>query len=69
MIPYLFTIVSPEKLKDMFHTFEAIIGLPIQIIDENGILLGSETPVCPYCQIFKRYLKNGESIFFPATPT
>ena len=61
MIPYLFTIVSPEKLKDMFHTFEAIIGLPIQIIDENGILLGSETPVCPYCQIFKRYLKNGET--------
>lgn len=61
MIPYLYTIVDQNKLKDMFKTFYACVGLPIQVIDENGIILESETPVCTYCQLFKNYMKPGES--------
>lgn len=61
MIPYLYTIVDQNKLQDMFKTFYACVGLPIQVIDENGIILESETPACAYCQIFKNYMKPGES--------
>ena len=61
MIPYLYTIIDQNKLKDMLKTFETCIGLPIQVLDENGIILESDTPSCAYCQIFKKYLKDGES--------
>jgi len=61
MVPYLYTIIDQNKLKDMFRTFYACIGLPIQIIDENGVVLESEWPSCTYCQIFKKYLPKEDS--------
>ncbi len=61
MIPYLYTLVDQEKLKDMFRTFYSCIGLPIQVIDENGIILQSEAPICGYCQHFKKFLPDNES--------
>lgn len=61
MIPYLYTIVDQNKLKDMFHTFYECIGLPIQVIDEVGNILESEVPPCGYCQIVKNYLPKNDS--------
>lgn len=61
MVPYLYTIIDQKKLLDMLKTFHACIGLPIQVIDENGLLLESESGACGYCNIFKKYLKDGES--------
>ena len=61
MIPYLYTIVDQHKLKDMFQTFYSCIGLPIQVIDENGLILEAVGPTCTYCEIFKKYLKADDS--------
>lgn len=61
MIPYLYTIVDQNKLKDMFQTFYSCIDLPIQVIDEQGVILEKVAPTCAYCELFKQYLPCGET--------
>ena len=41
MKPYLYTIVSEEKLKAMLETFGNCIHIPIQALDEKGKVLQS----------------------------
>ncbi len=59
--PYLYTIIEKNKLKDMLETFEACIGLPIQVIDDQGAILDSCGPVTNFCNIFKKYLPSSDS--------
>lgn len=59
--PYLYTVIAKNQLKEMLEAFEACIGLPIQVIDDQGAILESCGPTTKFCNIFKKYLPSSES--------
>ncbi len=59
--PYLYTLIEKNQLKEMLEAFEACIGLPIQVIDEQGAILEACGPVTNFCNIFKNYLPSTET--------
>lgn len=61
MQPILYSIIEKRKLRELLETFYQCIGLPIQILDENGEILDAFGDAHNYCKIFKRYLPKGES--------
>ncbi len=56
MLPYLYTIVEKDKISDMLKTFHACVGLPIQVIDDEGHLLESQGGSFSFCRRFSSYL-------------
>ncbi len=58
---YLYSIVEEQQLSEMLETFEACIGLQIQIIDEHGSILKSYGTSSNYCALFRKFLPAGES--------
>lgn len=61
MIPYIYTLVDQGKLKEMLSAFHSCLDLPIQVIDENGVLLVSSQEPLAYCSIIGEYLKEDNS--------
>ena len=59
--PYLYTIIEKGQLKEMLESFQVCIGLPIQVIDDQGSILESCGPVTNFCSIFKRYLPSNDT--------
>ena len=57
----LYTIVEKQHLHNLLETFYQCIGLPVQVLDENGEILENFGQVHSYCKIFKRFLPRNES--------
>lgn len=57
----LYQIVEKQKLCEILESFHACIGLPIQVIDCNGIILESYGQTSNYCRIIKKYLPQDDS--------
>lgn len=58
---YIYSIVEEKQLNEMLETFEACIGLQIQMIDEHGSILKSYGKSSHYCSLFRKCLPSGES--------
>ncbi len=61
MQPPLYDIIDKQHLHKMLETFYHCIGLPIQILNEEGEVLDSFGQVHAYCRIFKKHLPPEES--------
>lgn len=59
--PYLYSVIEKNQLKEMLEAFYACIGLPIQVIDEQGAILEACGPTTNFCNIFKNYLPSAET--------
>ena len=56
MTPYLYTILDKEQISDMLHAFHTCVGLPIQVIDDNGQILQSRGNTTSFCSLFHQFL-------------
>lgn len=56
MPTYLYTIVEKERLSDMLKTFYSCVGLPIQVLDDTGIILESHGDITSFCSRFHQFL-------------
>ena len=61
MNPFLYTIVNREHLSEMLNTFYQCMGIPIQVLDENGRILISCGETTSYCALFKKRLPSTDS--------
>lgn len=61
MQPPLYDIIDKQHLHKMLETFYHCIGLPIQILNEEGEILDNFGQVHSYCRIFKKHLPPEES--------
>lgn len=61
MQPVLYTIIKQQSLHELLETFYQCIGLPIQVLDENGEVLDTFGESHSYCKIFKKFLPPPES--------
>lgn len=61
MQPILYTIIEKQSLHELLETFYQCIGLPIQVLDENGEVLAKFGETHSYCGIFRRFLPKSES--------
>lgn len=61
MQPYLFTMVDKAVLDDMLKSFQACIGIPIQVTDEAGNTLLSHGRQAQYCKRLAPFLHQNES--------
>lgn len=59
--PYLYTIIEKNQLREMLESFQVCIGLPIQVIDDQGSIIESCGPVTNFCSLFKKYLPSTDS--------
>ncbi len=57
----LYQIVEKQKLREILESFHICMGLPIQVIDANGIILESYGQTSHYCRIIKKYLPTDDS--------
>ena len=60
MTPYLYTILKKEQITDMLKAFHACVGLPIQVIDDNGHILQSQGDITSFCSLFRHFLPPGD---------
>lgn len=58
MNPYLYTIVDRHQLADMLDTFHHCIGLPIQVLDDEGRILLASGETTSFCSLFKKKLTS-----------
>lgn len=56
MVPYLYTILKKEQVSDMLKAFHVCVGLPIQLIDNNGKILESQGNTTSFCSRFIKFL-------------
>ena len=61
MKPYLYTVVNKEHLSEMLDTINQLIGIPIQVLDEEGTILMAFGEATGYCTLFKRKLPSSDS--------
>lgn len=54
MKPYLYTVVNKEQLKEMLHTFNQCMDIPIQVLDEEGNILLAFGETTTFCSLFKK---------------
>ncbi len=57
----LYAFVEKNQLREMLCTFEACIGLPVQIIDQEGNILESVGNAPKFCREFSRFFPKGET--------
>ncbi len=60
-VPYLYTLIEKDQLKEIIDSFQTCVDLPVQVIDEKGAILESSGPVSSFCNIFRKYLPAGET--------
>lgn len=56
MKPYLYTIVNEEQLAEMLETFNQVLNIQIQVLDEEGQVLKSSGNTTSFCSLFKKQL-------------
>jgi len=61
MKPYLYMTVDQQNLSDMLKTFYECVGIPIQVLDENGQFLQFSGEISPFCKCFQKYLHPNET--------
>ena len=61
MQPALYTIIPEQTLRSMAENFYACIGLPIQIINEEGNFLVSVGDTPSFCHLFQKHLPASET--------
>ena len=57
----LYQIVEKQTICEILESFHACIGLPVQIIDANGVILESYGQASRYCRIIKRFLPKDDT--------
>ncbi len=61
MLPYIYSIITQEKLEQMLTAFQACTELPIHIIDERGNTILSKGESVHFCREFQKHLPAGET--------
>ncbi len=61
MLPYIYSIISKEKLEEMLTAFQVCTELPIHIIDEHGNTILSKGDSVHFCREFQKHLPIGET--------
>ena len=61
MRPYLYTLIDESALCDMLKSFQACIGIPIQVIDKEGNILVAYGGQACYCKRLMPFLPNTDS--------
>lgn len=61
MKPYLYTIVDEEQLRDMLDTFHQCMEIPIQILDEEGMILLACGETTSFCNLFKKRVPSDDN--------
>lgn len=61
MQPSLYSIIKKESIHELLETFHQCVGLPVQVLDENGEILDQFGSVHSYCKIFKHFLNKSDS--------
>lgn len=57
----IYQTTKKEILEEMLQSFHYCIGLPVQLLDENGVCLLIYGGMNSYCTSFQKFLKPGES--------
>ena len=52
----IFALIPEERLRDVLGTRHAVVGLPIQLIDEQGSLLLKFGETTSYCRLIKKHI-------------
>ena len=60
-IPYIYTVIPKEQLKELLEAFYGCIELPIQVIDSQGAILETYGDSTNFCTLFKKYLPADDS--------
>lgn len=60
MSALLYSIVQKDTLISMINTFSDCIGLPVQVIDENGQILYKHGIDNEFCHCFQKYLPEDD---------
>jgi len=61
MKPFLYTLVKKEQLEDMLKTFNHCMHIPIQVLDEEGMILLTSGETTSYCSLFKKRLPSHDT--------
>lgn len=61
MKPYLYTIINKNQLTEMLETFNQCMGIPIQVLDEEGTILMAYGEPTSFCSLFKKKLSAADS--------
>ena len=59
----IFALIPEERLRDVLGTLHAVVGLPIQLIDEQGRLLLAFGETNAYCRLIKKYVFTKNECF------
>jgi len=59
--PNLYSIVDRMQLKDRMDAFQECMDLPIQLIDERGIILQSCGKTANFCNKFRKFLPSDDT--------
>ena len=57
----LYSLISEERLQDVLRTLQAFTGLPIRLLDSNGMTLCRFGEDAKYCRLLKRYVFSDET--------
>lgn len=61
MEAHIYSFINKEKLADLVSSFNACIGLPMQVLDENGKVLEHYGAQCQYCKHFTAHLSTKDT--------
>lgn len=61
MEPYIYSLIAKDRLQEMLSSFQALTGLPVQVIDENGNVILSEGELTSFCREFRKHLPENDS--------
>lgn len=61
MKPYLYSFIEQNRLSDMLKAFHDCVGLPVQVIDENGNFLEVQGRIAPFCSRLNPFLPPGDT--------
>lgn len=59
----IFALISEERLRDVLGTLHAVVGLPIQLIDDQGSLLIAFGETNAYCRLIKKHIFTKNECF------
>lgn len=59
--PFIYSIVEEKQLKEMMEAFQECIDLPIQLIDDQGVILQSYGKITRFCSRFQQFLPSNDT--------
>lgn len=59
----IFALIPEERLRDILETLHAFVGLPIQLLDEEGRLLMAFGRTTGYCALIKKHIFTRNECF------